>query len=113
MWTVLLMSDIQWISGWPSLMRAVSCGYMRALSYESSGPWLQEQSLIRVQWPLGARSILSYENSGPWLQGQSSLKRTAAHGCNRVPLLQDRHSPECTVNPLCKKGINRMHGNPL
>jgi len=97
------------------------------LSYESSGPWLQELSsltrtaasgckgdpLLKEQRPMVARAILSYENRGPWLQGQSSLKRTAAHGCNRVPLLQDRHSPECTVNPLCKKGINRMHGNPL
>jgi hypothetical protein len=104
MWTVLLMSDIQWISGWPSLVRAVSCGYMRALSYEHGILWLQGQSslkrtaahgcnrgsLLREQRPMAARAILSHENSGLWLQGRSSLKRTAAHGCKGDPLLREQ-----------------------
>jgi len=98
------MSDIQWISGWPSLVRAVSCGYMRALSYEHGILWLQGQSslkrtaahgckgdpLLKEQRPMAARAILSHENSGPWLQGQSLLKRTAAHGCKGDPLLREQ-----------------------
>jgi len=54
-----------------------------------------------------AIAVLSYESSGPWLQELSSLTRTAASGCKGDPLLREQRPMVAIASPSYKTGIRQ------